>query len=275
MTPEFNRKAPSVLLLGDIGCGKTHAIRTLLNCCEKVFVLATEYTDVLEDTDPQRLHWHYIPPIDVPWDVMINNAKMVNMMSNEALQKWTDPNRSKYDAFMEVLKTFSNFKCDRTGKEFGDVSKWPTNWALVVDSLSGLSLLAKHLTVGAKPILSQPDWGVAMDTVEYIVNKLVFSCNCFFVLTAHIEKELNEVTGTTNNMVSTLGRKLPPKIPRYFSDVIHATREGTTFRWSTATPLMSLKSRNLPIGQTYEPNFQRLFEQWKARIPKENVNVNK
>lgn len=265
---EFRRKAPSVLLLGGLSSGKTYSLRTLADICDRVFIIATEYPDVLEDTDPAKFHWHYIPPADVGWDVLLRTAQLTNQMSPDMLQKSVDPNRSKYTGFLEVVRQSANFQCDRCGKSFGPVDQLPPTDAIVVDGLSALSLLAKFHTVGAKVPMTQPEWGIAMDQIEMLVNKWAFSCHALFVLTAHLERETDEISMQQHVMVSTLGRKLAPKIPRYFSDVIHCTREGKTFKWTTTTGNMELKTRNLPIGEVYDPSFKLLYERWRARQPK-------
>lgn len=264
----FTRKAPSVLLMGGLGTGKTTSLKTLAELCDQVFIIATEYPDVLEDTDSAKVHWHYIPPVDVGWDVLLKTAQMTNQFTPDMLQKNVDSNRSKYTGFLDVVRCSADFTCERCGKSFGPVDKLPNTSAVVVDGLSGLSIQAKFHTVGAKVPMTQPEWGVAMDQIEMLVNKWVFSCDALFVLTAHIERETDEVTNASHIMVSTLGRRLAPKIPRYFSDVVHATRVGKEFKWTTTTANMELKSRNLPIGETYSPDFRELHKRWLARQPK-------
>ena len=66
-------------------------------------------------------------------------------------------------------------------------------------------------------------------------------------------------------MVSSLGRKLPPKIPPKFDDVIYCIREGTSFRWSTAAVGVDLKARNLPISDKLPPSFVQIINAWKAK----------
>jgi len=66
-------------------------------------------------------------------------------------------------------------------------------------------------------------------------------------------------------MVSSLGRKLAPKLPRFFSDCIQSVRSGKEFTWSTATSNAALKSRNLPIANNIQPSFVRVVETWKKR----------
>lgn len=258
-------RAPSVILLGGIGSGKTEAIRTLVNTGIEVFMLAIEYPDILKDIPKEKLHWKYIPPAIPDWPTLIDNANKINMLNNKALQDLPGMNQQKYRQFFSVLEGCANFKCDRDGKEYGDVTKWEPNRALVIDSLSGLSILSRDLAVGSKPILSQPDWGKAMDNLERFINLCTTGTRCLFVLTAHTERETDEITGGTSIMASTLGRKLAPKLPRFFTDVIHCKRDGTKFSWSTSTSGMELKRRNLPFSDNLAPDFGPLVENWKKR----------
>ena len=64
-------------------------------------------------------------------------------------------------------------------------------------------------------------------------------------------------------MASTLGRKLAPKIPRFFSDVIHVKRIGNKFEWATDTLNCDLKARNVKIAGSLPPSFVPIMTQWK------------
>lgn len=259
-------RAPRIMLLGGPGSGKTHSIRTLAAAGVEVFILATEYPDVLLDTDPKQVHWHYIEPGKADWATLEDNAQKINMLSNEALQKLPGINKEKYRQFFDVLSTCRNFVCDRTGEKFGDASTWDTSRALVIDSLSGLSIMARDLAVGAKPIITQPDWGVMMQNLEAFINAATTGTKCWFVLTAHLERELDEVAGTSKLMASTLGRKLAPKLPRYFSDVVLCRRDGLKFSWDTSVSDTDVKWRNLPLAGNLAQDFGQLMSGWKARI---------
>jgi hypothetical protein len=175
-------------------------------------------------------------------------------------------NKREYDQFVQIYRTLGNFKCAHCGKEFGDVSTWDNTRALVIDSLSGLNIMALDLVAGSKPVKSLPDWGIAMDNLSRLINKLVTDTKCHFVLTAHLEPEKDEVTGRVVNMPSTLGRKLAPLLPRFFDNCIHAIREGATFKWSTATENTALKARDLPISANLPPTFVPMVEHWRKQF---------
>lgn len=253
----------NTLLVGATGTGKTYSLRTLIDAGITPFVLFTEPgMTTLGDLKCDKLHWHYIPPATPTWDMMIDSATKINSMSLEGLAKLGGINKSGYGQFRDVLSTLANFKCDRCGEVFGDVTTWGPDRAVIIDSLSGLNIMAMDLVVGSKPVKSMSDWGIAMDNLERLVNKLCADTRCHFVLTAHLERETDEVTGGVQLMASTLGKKLAPRLPRFFDDVVMCKREGTQFSWSTAAVNADLKSRNLPIADKLEPTFRSIADGW-------------
>jgi hypothetical protein len=267
-TPSSSAPGFNVMLCGTTGTGKTHSIRTLVEQGLEVFVLFTEPgMEVLADLPPEKLHWHYVAPSAPDFSDMIASAQKINTMSFEALTKLPDINKRNYTEFIDVLTSLSNFKCDRTGESFGSVDSWGPDKVLVVDSLTGLSLMAMNLVTGSKPVKSMADWGVAIDNLERLIVKLCVDTKCHFVLLAHLEREVDEVTGGTSLMASTLGRKLAPKLPRFFSDVIQAKRNVDKFVWSTAASNVDLKARNLPIADNLDPSFKAILTSWKKHQP--------
>lgn len=254
----------NVLLMGASGTGKTHSLRTLVDSGLEVFVLFTEPgMEVLADIPSDKLHWHYIPPSSPDWSDMIDSASKINKLSLKSLSEMSDINKSKYTEFLDVLGSLANFKDDRTGQTYGGVDSWGPERVIVVDSLSGLSIMAMNLIAGSKPVKSIADWGVSVDNLERLLTKLCVDTRCHFVLISHLERETDEVTGGTSLTASTLGRKLGPKLPRFFSDVIHVKRDGEKFNWSTATSNVDTKARNVKIAADLPPSFQPIIASWR------------
>ena len=266
--------APNIMLMGDSGTGKTHSIGTFLGHFEdgkwvqddtpfEVFCLFTEPgMEVLAEFPDDRLHWHFVPPATPSWDTMLKNQTRINKSTAKDLANLEDMSKTSYPQFLELLKSFANFECQRTGKSFGDVTGWDQTKVLVLDSMSGLALMCMQHVAGGKPVKSQQNWSMAMGAIEDLVNKLCMDTTCWFVMACHVEKEVDEVTGQQQIMASTLGRKLAPKLPRFFSEVIQSQRIGTEFFWTTAAPAAATKARMLPWSQKLQPNFQPIVKRW-------------
>jgi hypothetical protein len=260
-----------ILLMGPSGTGKTYFIGQLIEAGFKVRALFLEpgmesvgqYFQDKKKPLPEHYDPHYIAPAATPWSALISSAKSLNTLDQKALANMTDPNKSKYNEFIEVLTTLSNYKSDHTGEILGAADSWGTDTFLVIDSLSGLSMAAMNLVVGGKPVKSQADWGMAMDTIERFITKLTTDLRCHVMMISHIEREGDEISGGSSIGVSTLGKKLAPKIPRFFSDVILTQRTGTEFTWSTAATGVDTKARNVPISAKIPPNLNIIIESWK------------
>ncbi len=256
----------NVLLIGDGGSGKTHALRTLVDCGIEVFIIFTEPgMEVLADIPADKLHWNYTKPASPSFADMIDSARKINTMTFKMLTDLTEIKKSKYANFIDILKSCDNYVCSRTGKSYGSVEDWGPDRALVIDSLSGLGIAAMNLGTGSKPVKNQGDWGVAMDNLDRLITKLCVDTNAIFVLTAHIDRNTDEISGGTTLTVSTLGQKLAPKLTRFFSDVVHVKRKIDKFYWSTVTPNFALKARNLPLKDDIPPTFKTILDKWRAR----------
>ena len=113
--------------------------------------------------------------------------------------------------------------------------------------------------------MSMNEYGIAQNGIFQLIFKLTNHCKCHFVLLAHLVKETDQLTGGSKLMMMSLGEKLTPKIPLWFSDVILTVREGAKFSWDTANALADLKTRNLPIQAGLQPDFRAIIDKWKKR----------
>jgi len=263
----------NVLIEGTTGTGKTHCIGTMADAGVEVFCLFTEsgvetllgfWTDKGKPVPP-NVHWHVLPRPAGSFTTLAESANSINVMTQESLHKMQDPNRAKHNQFVGLLRALADFPDDRTGQKFGAVDSWGPDRCLVIDSLTGINPIALSLVVGGKPVKSQADWGIAQDQIEKLIRQLTDGCRCHFILTAHVEREVDQVFGGVKITVSTLGRALAPKIPPMFSDVILSYREGTKFLWSTANAQADLKARNLPLAEGLPQDFKVILDKWLSR----------
>lgn len=251
----------NTILIGPIGTGKTTALRSVVKAEHPLFVLATEPGIQHILTHGELCHWMYVPPAAEDWHTLTDNAEKLNTLSTEQLIKTAWPKRTDYRQFIQLLRSCADFRCDECGEHFGPVDKLPSSAMFAIDGLSGLSKMSMDLVAGGKPIASQPEWGAAMGNIERLIQKLCGDTQCSFTLISHVEREVDEVTGGSRLMVSTLGRRLAPKIPKMFDEVIYCRRQGANFYWSSTEPGVDLKVRRLPFSDTIPPDFAPLLQE--------------
>lgn len=274
--PSTKDEGSTVLLMGGPGSGKSYSLSTIMEAGLDLFVVGTEprFIETIEQSirdrklDINKFHVTRVYPATAPWLQLISTAQIIGNANYETLSLMKSGiGKESYRQFVDLLQAMANFTDERTGKQYGPVDKLdPATCAVAIDSLTGVAMMSMDLMVGAKPTKHQGEWGVAMDNLERFGNKCTADIKCFFVMTGHIEREINPVTQATNNVyVSTLGSKLSPKWGRFYSEIIHAYREGDQYYWSTITPLYDLKRRFLPLQDKMKPSFVPIIEAWKAR----------
>lgn len=270
---------PKILLEGSAGSGKTFALGSLVDWAARqspayqVFVLFTEngletllgYWRDRKMPVPENLHWHVIRTPALSLESLIEGAGKVGMLSYDALTKNIDPNRGRNNPWEKFLKALSDFPDDRTGKTFGNIGTWDARTILVNDSLSETANACMRMVIGNKPTTSLPEFGVAQGN---LMNWLRFMTQAFqgtFVVTAHVQRQVNEVTGTTQLMTKAIGKAMADDIPPLFSEVIYTVREGKDWYWDTAAANVDTKTRYLPIQSKIPPNFSAIMDKWLER----------
>jgi hypothetical protein len=259
----------NVLLMGPAGTGKTYSIGSLADTGVEVFYLPLEtgmgalfrYFDDQKKPLPPNLHWH--TPIGIDRDIsdLAQMAEDIGRLPQESLYKLVDNTRQFNNQFAKIHREMENFT-DANGKQYGKVTSWGPNRAFVLDGLTGLGRFALHMVAGRKPVLSQPDWGIAQKQVENFL-QLMCDSHCHFILIGHVEREIDQLTGGVKIMVRSLGRALPPIIPPMFHDVVMAHREGTKWSWDTASTGVDLKTGYLPVSAGQAPSFTALIDRWQ------------
>jgi AAA domain len=261
--------APSSLIIGPAGAGKTSAIATYGAAGIETFVLFTEpkgHESLLDSiarikAPLEKFHWTTITAPPAGWTALKQMATTIRVMGYEDIAKLKQgiqkTDMKQLEALLDVL---ANFPDERTGQTFGDVTTWDDRRAFVLDSLSGLNLLAWLTTVGYKPTAHEGEWGMAMNLEEQIIHKLTSDCKCYFTLIGHIDREPDPITGASRVMTSALGRKLAPKLQRMFGDVVRARRTTNGFFWSTVDNEADLKNRSLPVSGEILPDFKQIVD---------------
>jgi hypothetical protein len=269
---------PKVLLEGSSGSGKTYAIGTIVDWAathgKQVFVLFTEngletLAGYWKDRNleiPSNLHWHNTMTRPLKLTSLMDAADKVGKLSYESITKMSDANRGgDNNAFYKILTACNDFPDDRTGQKFGSVDSWGVDKIFVIDSLSELSNACMKMVIGNKPTASMPDYGVAQNCLMNFLRLCTQGCVCSFIMTAHVGREKDEITGGIKLMTSAIGGAISGVIPQLFSDVIYTTREGGSFYWDTANASVDVKTRNLPIAAKQKPDLGQIMDKWASR----------
>jgi len=271
---------PSTLLTGATGTGKTSAIATQLLYGLRVFVVVTEPDGVASLIDAcerlkapiDRLHWTLCAPASAGWLELEDMITKISSMDQKQLADQRDMGKASFRApAMKFLNAFRNFHCDRTNQDYGDFTQWPDDCALNIDSLTGWCLIGWGCTVGFKPTANPGEWGIAQNFVYNMLVKINSDRSCFFTLTSHVEKEMDELLGVKKLMVSAIGAKLAPKIPPFFGDVVKCEKvmvqgNKAEFRWSTIDTQMDLKNRALPVSSNMPADFGPIIKAYQRRV---------
>lgn len=250
---------------GPSGSGKTSAIATAVKAGLETFVVVTEPDGVGSLLDActrlkapiDKLHWRECLPHSEGWDELKEMIRSVSSMDQKMLADQRDMGKASFrPAAMRFLESFENFECDRTGQKYGNATLWRDDCLLAVDSFTGMCQIAWGCTVGYKPTANPGEWGIAQNFALNLLRKIMSDRSCYFAMTSHVEKEIDEMTGIKKVMVSAIGAKLAPKIPILFSEVVLTSkRPDGTFNWATLDTGMDLKNRALPNSAKIDPDF--------------------
>lgn len=271
---------PKVLLQGDSGGGKSFAFGPLVDWAAKqspmleVFILFTEpgletvlgYWRDRNLPVPANLHWHVVPAATLDLKALTDAADKVGKLTFQSLTNLVDGDRGKNNPAFKILSAMADFPDDRTGKKFGNIGTWGADKILGVDSLSELANAYEKMVIGNKPVMAQNEYGVAQTN---LLNFLRYVCGTGakfgLVMTAHLQKQVNELTGGMTLTTKAIGKAMSDDVPRLFSEVLYAYREGTSWYWDTSATNVVTKTRYLPIQSKIKPDLGVIFEKWLQR----------
>ena len=275
----------NTLLYGDVGSGKTTSLATWIKAGVledkelKLAVVLTEpggvesLLDGLEvhkvGSSPlpiDRLHYADITPVSNDWNSLLEMSKKVNMMGYRDLTELKSGlEKGKHKQFIDFIKLLANFT-DQDGKVLGPIDKLDNSWMFVVDSMTGVSMMARNLVVGLKPAPHTGEWQVMMSNETSYLNQMLYNTKCFTCTTGHTSKEFDQILGKPQYVPTFITKSLSPILPRMFSDVILQVRDGSSFQWSTTKrDYGSLKARNVPLEDKFEPTFHTIYKSWAKR----------
>ena len=270
---------PKILLIGASGSGKTRSLGTAVDWAAKqmpprpVRILFTE--NGLETllgywTDrnlpiPANLAYHVVTTPSVPFKDLMEGAKKVGMLNYKALTELVDPNRSQNNPYYKIMEIMAAFKDDRTGKDLGNIGEWGSDVIFGIDSLSELANACMKMVIGNKPTASPSDYGVAQNNLMNLLRYLTQALQSTLIMTAHVQRQVDEISGTTKLQTKAIGKAMGDDIPQQFSEVIGTVREGSAWYWDTANSSLDTKTRYLPVASKIPPDFAQIMDKWAKR----------
>ena len=266
-------KPPSTLLMGPVGSGKSHALTTYLEAGLKLVVVFTEPSGeevlldaiALRELPLENFYYRYVPFASTSWDALKDLVTKVGIMSYKDITGLPGVSKTEFRQMIDLHAVLSDFTCQRSGTHLGPVDELDDTYAFAFDSLSGLNQMNRDLVVGARPSMSQGEWGIGMNIQMRFINKLTSDLKCFFCLTAHVHKLYVEAEGRNMFTPVFLTRSLAADGPRMFSDVILTVRKGVDFTWSVLDENTDAKFRNVQPSASLDPTFVQIVERYHAR----------
>lgn len=272
-------EGPKVLLIGAAGSGKTRSLATFADWASRqslprrVIVLFTEnsletFLGFWRDRQlevPGNIHWHVVKTKALPFDSLVKGADMVGKLAYKAITEMVDPMKGQNNPYLKIMQVLAKFTDDRTGEDLGSISDWSSNDIFMLDSLSELANACMKMVIGNKPTASPSDYGVAQNN---LLNFLRFITQGFpptLVMTAHVQRQQDEITGGVKLMTKAIGKAMGDDIPQLFSEVIGCVRDGTNWYWDTANSSLDTKTRYLPIQSKISPDGAQIMDKWLNR----------
>lgn len=256
----ISEKSVKMLLLGESGSGKTGLLGTLPPAGYRLFIADFDSgLDILRDPKVLDPKYHEQVFFKTFYDKM-------NIAGGSL-----SPQATGYSDF---TKAMGNWMED--GKSMGGIYSWTENDVFVIDSLTFLGNMIMNYVlqlagrVGQKPQLQ--DFGAAVDSQEAIIETLYNpAVKCNVIVTAHIQRQEDGAAGNVmKGFPSAIGKKLPPKIGRYFNSMVQIKKTGFGANvkreiYTTATTDIDLKvAKPSLIPPVLPPDLGDLFKRLKA-----------
>jgi len=197
-------------------------------------------------------------------DTLLDQINKINTLNYQSLSDMPEQNKSKTNEFVQILKALKSPKDEFSGRELGSVDTWDSSRCLVIDSLSGIALASVRNVMGIKTVISPGQWNIIMQTVENFINHMCMALRCWVIITAHPEREHDEVTGKTRVFASVPGKKLAPKIGRYFSEILETKYTGGKYIWSNVSDTIAIKRRVLPPSDSINPDWAPIIRGYEG-----------
>jgi hypothetical protein len=255
-----SQETTKLLIVGDQGSGKSGLLASLAKDYRLFIADFDNGLDILRD------------PKVLPKEFRKNIYSKVFYDKNALFNGKMVPAATGFAAFTNDMNDWKEAGPDGKPISMGGIYTWGPKDIFVIDSLTFLGnaimnyvlQLAGH--AGQRP--TQPEWGSAIDSQEAVIETLYNpAVKCNVIVTAHIHMQGDEMQGGIQKGVpSALGKKLPPKLGRYFNNVVQIEKSGHGAAVKRQLITTSSHSMNLKVSKPgsvpaiMEPDLSKLFQ---------------
>ena len=201
-----------LLFIGNSGAGKTGALTSLVEAGYQIRII----------------------DLDSGLDALANHVRETSSQLLSTIQFESFRDKMKMTptgpavvgspkAYVNTLNALERWPTDGS-----DPSKWGEKHVLVIDSLTNLGRAAFQWARAANPMSKDPrQWyKTAQDLIEDLIANVTsdaFETNVIII--SHVE--MVETNGTIKGFVSSIGKALGPKIPRFFNTLLLSETSGS------------------------------------------------
>lgn len=246
------------LLIGNSGSGKTGALAPLVLAGYKLRFLDYDsgldsLISIVKRRDPKLLS-----------NIQFNTYRDRMQMTQQGSKVVGAPK-----AYVNSLKALEKWPDDES-----DPATWGPDTILVIDSLSSAGLAALRWAKGTNPTARDPrQWySAAQDVIQDLIANVTdeeFRTNVIVI--SHIEL-VETPTGSYKGFVSSIGKALGPKLPRFFNTVVLSETSGSGTKVkrllkTVPTAMIDLKTGSLDVAAEYDilqDGMAKLFEDLKT-----------
>jgi hypothetical protein len=212
-TEHTSSRFVKLLFIGNSGAGKTGALASLVKDGYKLKII-----DLDSGLDALINHVKEIDP------ALLKNIEYVTYRDQMKMSAAGPKVVGAPKAYAKTLEALEKWPDDGS-----DPAEWGENTILVLDSLTNVGRGAFLWAKGMNPMSKDPrQWyKTAQDLVEDLIANLTgdnFQTNVIVI--SHVDVGETS-TGTIKQFVSSIGRALGPKLPRFFNTLLLSETSGS------------------------------------------------
>lgn len=201
-----------LLFIGNSGAGKTGALASLVQAGYTLRII-----DLDSGLDALANHVREIDP------KLLSTIQFESFRDKMKMTATGPAVIGSPKAYVNTLNALERWPGDGS-----DPAKWGEKHILVIDSLTNLGRAAFQWARAANPMSKDPrQWyKAAQDLIEdLIANATSDSFETNVIIISHVE--MVETQGTIKGFVSSIGKALGPKIPRFFNTLLLSETSGS------------------------------------------------